>query len=475
MKGVMGIAEGYYRGLFSPREVRQPIMNFFLNNITPLTGCDSLMRCLVQPFTLEEIWDAVNSFKNNKSPGPDGMSAEFYKETFDVIKHELRCVLNMFLNRCRIPAKCKAGLMTLVPKKEPDNEVENRRPITLLNTDYKIFTKIIITRLNPILEKIIHSSQYAQPGKDIQEMNTVIRDLFNDMEMSCSDSFFVSVDFRKAYDSVNHDFLFRVLEQYGFPVGFINIVKEIFRDVGSHILVNGHKSSKIKLKSGIRQGCPSSRSFFTLQLNPLLIFLNDERLSNIKKYKSLSNKEFLTLAFMDDANFFTQSLSSLLNSMFYIEKYKFASGLEMNMAKSSGKFFNKRKQHLVRHLPSIKWEENMSVVKINHSPKSWVSRQWTEILSMFKKEVSYFKSFTPTFQAKAIITKSKLLSKLTYMCSVHVMPIAFKNSLNKALLGFLIPFSSKNMTDLEICNKTTRFAAPQVFRWLWSGSNFYTC
>ena len=81
-------------------------MNFFLNNITPLTGCDSLMRCLVQPFTLEEIWDAVNSFKNNKSPGPDGMSAEFYKETFDVIKHELRCVLNMFLNRCRIPAKC---------------------------------------------------------------------------------------------------------------------------------------------------------------------------------------------------------------------------------------------------------------------------------------------------------------------------------------------------------------------------------
>ena len=59
----------------------------------------------------------------------------------------------MFLDRCRIPAKCKAGLMTLVPKKEPDNLIENCRPITLLNTDYKIFTKIIMTRLNPILEK----------------------------------------------------------------------------------------------------------------------------------------------------------------------------------------------------------------------------------------------------------------------------------------------------------------------------------
>ena len=99
--------------------------------------------------------------------------------------------------------------MTLIPKKEPHNDVENRRPITLLNTDYKIFTKMIVKRMDPLLKEIIHSSQYAQPGKNIQEMNTVIRDLISDMELSSSDSFFVSVDFRKAYDSGNHDFLFQ--------------------------------------------------------------------------------------------------------------------------------------------------------------------------------------------------------------------------------------------------------------------------
>ena len=77
------------------------------------------------------------------------------------------------------------------------------------------------------------------------------------------------------------------------------------------------------------------------------MFLNNERISNISKYKTLSNKEFLTLAFMDDGNLFTQSLSSLLNSMFYIQKYKFASGLEINMGKSSGMFFNKNKYHQI--------------------------------------------------------------------------------------------------------------------------------
>ena len=139
----------------------------------------------------------------------------------------------------------------------------------------------------------------------------------------------------------------------------------------------------------------------------------------------MSNKEFFTLAFMDDANFFTQSISSLLNSMFYIQKYKFASGLEINMGKSSGKFFNKTNFHQVSHLPRIKWAENMRVVKINHFPRSSVDNQWTSLLSMFKDEIKYYKSFTPTFQAKAIISKSILLSKLNYMCSVHVMPIAF--------------------------------------------------
>ena len=115
-------------------------------------------------------------------------------------------------------------------------------PISLLNTDYKIFTKIITTRLNPILEKIIHKSQFAQPGKDINEMNTIIRDLVEDMERSSMDSFFVSVDFKKAYDSVNQDFLVQVFKQYGFPNEFLNLVQEIFRDAGSNILINGFKS-----------------------------------------------------------------------------------------------------------------------------------------------------------------------------------------------------------------------------------------
>ena len=120
----------------------------------------------------------------------------------------------------------------------------------------------------------------------------------------------------------------------------------------------------------------------------------------------MSGKEFLTQVFMDDGNLFTQSISSLINSMHYIERYSFASGLKMNMAKTKGKFFNKKKVLDTRILPNISWEEKMSVVRVNHSPKGWVVEQWNEVLEMFKKELKYYRSFATTLQSKAIISKS---------------------------------------------------------------------
>ena len=189
--------------------------------------------------------------------------------------------------------------------------------------------------------------------------------------------------------------------------------------------------------------------------------MNDKKLSGIEKYRTLSNKEFLTLVYMDDGNFVTQSISALLNTFHYIEKYKFAAGLEVNMNKTIGKFYNKKREINTNLLPAIKWDQKINVVGVNHTPKQWVNEQWQEVLTMFKKEVQYFKSFSPTFQAQAIISKSKLLSKLTYICSINVMPLAFRNSINKALLSFLVPCVSRNLTDLQIEAQIMNFAGPK--------------
>ena len=122
-----------------------------------------------------------------------------------------------------------------------------------------------------------------------------------------------------------------------------------------------------------------SRSKFTLAVNPLLIFMNDPLLSRISKYKTMSNRELLMFNFMDDVNFVVQSITSLLNSISYIHRFKYASGLEMNLSKTVGKFYNKQNVHRIEYLPNdFDWVETIRVVKINHAPKSMINDQWKE-------------------------------------------------------------------------------------------------
>ena len=83
MKNILRVAEDYYKKLYSTREVSQPIMNLFLNNISPLTTCEAYMKRIMEPFSLEEIWEAICSFSLGKVPGPDGMSVEFYRKTLE--------------------------------------------------------------------------------------------------------------------------------------------------------------------------------------------------------------------------------------------------------------------------------------------------------------------------------------------------------------------------------------------------------
>ena len=105
------------------------------------------------------------------------------------------------------------------------------------------------------------------------------------MKCSFNDSFFLSIDFRKAFDTICHDFLLQILAKYGFPLSFITLIKELFRDAGSHIFMNKFRSRKIKLKSETQQGNTISRDLFILQLNPLLLFLNSfPELKNISPY-----------------------------------------------------------------------------------------------------------------------------------------------------------------------------------------------
>jgi hypothetical protein len=158
-------------------ELKAAVKNFFVNTFektenstTPNQTIDNLQNSLepdeanelMRPITQEEIRKNLFSCSKKKSPGPDGLTNEFYMRHFDNIKDDLVKLFNGFLeNPNNIPDGFANGIITLIPKNKNVETMSDLRPISLLNTDYKLFTKILAARIKEILPKIIDKGQTA--------------------------------------------------------------------------------------------------------------------------------------------------------------------------------------------------------------------------------------------------------------------------------------------------------------------------
>ena len=451
---ILEIAQSFYQDLFSEKGLRSnpDWEEVFFENIKKVPP--EFFGMIIMPITVQEIWDAIKSFKDGKTPGVDGLSIEFYKKVFHIIKNEMVLVFNCYYERGFIPAKNKSGIITLIPKVEPLDEIINYRPINLLNVDLKIYTKILCSRIKPILCQILHESQYSQPGKNIGQLITTIRDLRVDMEQSANDSFFVSVDFMKAFDNVDHKYVQKLLIRMEFPNKFVKAFMSLYKNCSSKLIVNGMLSKRIRIKSGLRQGDPISKDVFNISLNPLLETLN--KCQRIQKYKTISNQSFLTLGFVDDLNLITSWLDSLISALDRIETFRNISGFTINMGKTKGFFYNKEFMVPVSTLPSIRWVQDMKILGIKFGCAKWESEQWESKFLDFKKDIGFYKSKSPTLDAKAMLSKFKLCSLFSYLAQVFLVPQRLEEKINDMLVSFIVPHKRTFMTALD-------FSLPRQF------------
>ena len=109
----------------------------------------------------EELLTTIKSFENNKSPGDDGFTKEFYETFFDLVgKHLLNSYNEAFHNQGQLSISQRRGVISLIPKEDSSLlDLSNWRPITLLNVDYKILAKVIAERIESSLPKLINSDQ----------------------------------------------------------------------------------------------------------------------------------------------------------------------------------------------------------------------------------------------------------------------------------------------------------------------------
>ena len=149
----------FYQNLYKSPSISDKAADHFLQNLPHISAENN--KQLMKPISTKELSDLILSLPNNKTPGPDGLTYEFYKSFIQSISPIMVEHFNKILETAEIPISWKESYLILIPKKSSEKHlIQNWQPIALTNTDYKIFTKILANRLNKgIIQKIMGNHQ----------------------------------------------------------------------------------------------------------------------------------------------------------------------------------------------------------------------------------------------------------------------------------------------------------------------------
>ena len=326
-KAIMTEIEVFYQNLYKVEEIDEKQLDENLKHIK--NKLDSEDRQLLnKPITTKEIEKAIKEMKEGKSPGEDGLTKEFYEHFFDILREEL-CELynNMVLSR-KQPESQKNAIVKLLFKKGDHRKLKNWRPISLLNVDYKILSKIMTTRLSIVMGKLVPTEQKcAVKGR---HMTDIIRNI--DSYRQSKTGYIVLLDQTKAFDKVSHKYLFKTLQTLGIDGNFLELTKVLYNNISSQIMVNEAMTRKVQIERGVRQGCPLSMTLFILASIPLIEMIKDN--TKLHGYRTKRNNIVKIQSYADDNTFLIRHATEYNEILSTYQKHSVASGAQINEDKT---------------------------------------------------------------------------------------------------------------------------------------------
>jgi exonuclease III len=324
-------ARGFYNTLLTDEGVDSQTWPLLVKGLPTLSPNES--HLCEGDITYNECWKAIKAMQPNKSPGSDGLPAEFHKTFFYLIGPALVTIIN---NERRLSKTQSLSLITLLCKDSARaDDLDAWRPISLLNCDYKIISKVLHNRLKLVANRLIGVNQTCgMSGRSIQDNLHFLRNVFDYCRERGIPCIALCFDQAKAFDRVNHSFLFYLIEYLGFGKGFLHWIKALYSDIESCVIVNGHISSPFKVTRSMRQGCGLSPLLYGLSIETLA-----HRIRSLILFKGIptpkvNGAEDRLALHADDTTVLAQDTSSVNLAIQCFDLYSKATGAKLNNNKS---------------------------------------------------------------------------------------------------------------------------------------------
>lgn len=332
-----------------------------------------------EPFTTQEVLKGIRSLKNNKAPGSDFVTNEMLKNVPQNVISIISEVFNLILDTGIVPISWASGLIKPIYKNKGDaKDVDNYRAITLVSCFGKLFTSLLNSRLTDMLEgnRVISEAQAGfRAGHSTIDHIFALKSIVELYLAQGRKLYCAFVDYKKAFDTVSRTILWRKLAAQGINGKIFNVIRNLYENAKSCIVVDGNMSDYFETKIGVKQGENLSPLLFSLFLNDIEAFFLDHSgasLSFIEKlYEKAQPDELLwiklfIILYADDTVILAENEIDLQQQLDALYEYCRENQLMVNASKTKVMVFARSKARL-KNIPDFKYGESVLELVDNYT------------------------------------------------------------------------------------------------------------
>ena len=444
------------------------IMNEILGNIKSKITEENKTK-LSESISESDVRYAIRNSANDKAPGLDGIPNELWKLMDDQFRasengppEKVKCNIVWILTRVYqdievygmdVNAKLNEGCISPIYKKKDPEDIANYRPITLLNTDYKIFTKALSLKLAAAAPAIINPDQAGFiPGRSIFDQVKTTKLVVEYMNRTNKSGAVIALDQEKAYDKILHPYLWAVLEKFGLPDNFIKTIQSLYDNAVTTVMINGEMSTPYIVCRGVRQGDALSCLLFDIAIEPLAELIRKSPLIRGIHVPGTKKKQLKVKLFADDTTVFMSEEDNIPDLQSILATWCKASGAKFNAEKTEiiplGNPCQRRKIIDTRKLndTSSSIPDHVHIAKDGEPVRilgAWLGNKidqavtWAPIVENCCKRLKRWGAAKHTLEGRRLIIQMQVAGVTQYLTKVQGMPKNIENNLDNQVRRFL--------------------------------------